>query len=178
MAELSTLARPYAKAAFKYAADADALRDWSKMLATASAVAGQEVVGRLLASPVQTARQQADALIEICGDALDAPGRNFIHTLATNRRLPLLGEISRQFETLKAGREKTLAVEVTAAGEVSAGQQRKLAAALQARLGQDVSLQVAIDKSLLGGALVRAGDTVLDGSVRGRLAKLAAALNS
>ena len=148
------------------------------MLATAAAVSEQEVVVRLLASPTHTATQQADAVIEICGDALDAQGRNFVHTLSTNRRLPLLAEIAQQFETLKAGLEKTLAVEVTSAGEVSTEQQDKLAAALKAKLGHDVSLQVEIDKSLLGGAVVRAGDTVLDGSVRGRLAKLAEALNS
>ncbi|WIO74307.1 F0F1 ATP synthase subunit delta [Porticoccaceae bacterium LTM1] len=178
MAELSTLARPYAKAAFKYAVDANALQDWSKMLATASAVAGQEVVERLLASPTHTAAQQADAVVEICGDTLNDQGRNFVHTLSANRRLPLLGEIAQQFETLRAGLEKTLTVQVTAAGDVTAEQQQKLADALKAKLGHEVSLQVDIDKSLLGGAVVRAGDTVLDGSVRGRLAKLAEALNS
>ena len=178
MAELSTLARPYAKAAFKNAVEGNALQDWSKMLGTAAAVAQQDVVGRLLASPTHTAAQQAEAVVDICGDELNEQGRNFIHTLSANRRLPLLAEINRQFETLKAGLEKTLAVEITAAGEVSDEQQQKLAAALKARLGHDVSLQVAIDKNLLGGAVVRAGDTVLDGSVRGRLAKLAEALNS
>lgn len=178
MAELSTLARPYAKAAFQYAVDGNSLQDWSKMLATAAAVSQQEVVERLLASPTHTATQQADAVADICGDVLNAQGRNFISTLATNRRLPLLAEIADQFETLKAGLEKTLAVDVVAAGEVSEEQQQKLATALKAKLGHEVTLQVETDKSLLGGAIVRAGDTVLDGSVRGRLAKLAEALNS
>ncbi|MDM3870790.1 F0F1 ATP synthase subunit delta [Porticoccus sp. W117] len=178
MAELSTLARPYAKAAFKHAADAGALQDWSKMLATAAAVSQHDAVERLLASPTHTAAQQAETVIDVCGDALNESGRNFVHTLSANRRLPLLAEVSRQFEVLKAGLEKNLAVEVTSAGEVSSEQQDKLAAALKSRLGHDVTLQVEVDKSLLGGAVIRAGDTVLDGSVRGRLAKLAEALNS
>lgn len=148
------------------------------MLATAGAVAQQEVVVRLLASPTHTAAQQADAFVEICGDALHDKGRNFIRVLSDKRRLPLLPEIAQQFDTLKAGLEKTLKVNVTAAGEVSAEQQEKLASALKARLGHDVTLQVSVDNKLLGGAVVRAGDTVFDGSVRGRLAKLAEKLKS
>ncbi len=178
MAETSTLARPYAKAAFNYAVGANALREWSKMLVTAGAVTEQEVVVRLLASPTHTTAQQAEALIDICGDSLDEKGRNFIHSLSDNRRLPLLPEITRQFETLKAGLEKTLKVDVTAAREIDSEQQEKLASALKARVGHEVTLQVSVDNSLLGGAVIRAGDTVFEGSVRGRLAKLAETLNT
>ena len=178
MAELSTLARPYAKAAFEYAAAKGELQGWSDSLGVVAAVAQQSEVEKLLSSPNYTADQQAKQLIEICGDALNEQGCNFIGVLAENRRLKLLPAIQQQFEVLKANREKSIDVDVVSAGEITSEQQEKLASALRTKLDRDVNLQVSIDKRLLGGAIVRAGDTVIDGSIRGRLAKLAEALNS
>ena len=178
MAELSTLARPYAKAAFEFADTASELQGWSQSLAIAGSVTQQPNVVKLLSSPSVTADQQARALIEICGDALSDQGRNFLTVLSENRRLQLLPEISQQFDVLKANREKAVDVEVTAAFELDADQQQKLSDALSAKLERKVNMQVSLDKSLLGGAVIRAGDTVIDGSIRGRLAKLAESLNS
>ena len=178
MAELSTLARPYARAAFEYAAQADDLQIWSQSLATAGSVAQQADVVKLLSSPSYTAQQQAATLIEICGDALDQKGQNFLSVLSENRRLHLLPEISLQFDVLKANREKAVDVELVAAHELDAKQQQKLGEALSAKLERKVNMQVSLDKSLLGGAVIRAGDTVIDGSIRGRLAKLAESLHS
>ena len=178
MAELSTLARPYAKAAFEYAAANGDLQGWSDSLGVIAAVAQQSEVNKMLSSPSYTAEQQASQLMEICGDALSAQGRNFIEVLAENRRLKLLPFIQQQFEVLKANREKSVDVDVVSAGEITPEQQDKLARALSAKLERDVSLQVSVDKSLLGGAVIRAGDTVIDGSIRGRLSKLAEALNT
>jgi F-type H+-transporting ATPase subunit delta len=178
MAELITLARPYAKAAFRTAFTAGALDLWSGMLATAAAVTEQKAVVNLLGSPTLTTAAQAKVVIDVCGDALNDKGQNFIYALATNRRLPLLTEIYGQFELLKAELEKTMDVNVVSAYQVSDEQQANLVTALKAKMGRDVSLQVTVDKSLIGGAIVRAGDTVLDSSVRGSLAKLAEALNS
>ena len=178
MAELSTLARPYARAAFEYAAQADELQSWSQCLATAGSVAQQADVVKLLSSPSYTAQQQAATLIEICGDALDQKGQNFLSVLSENRRLQLLPEISLQFDVLKANREKAVDVELVAAHELDAEQQQKLGEALSAKLERKVNMQVSLDKSLLGGAVIRAGDTVIDGSIRGRLAKLAESLHS
>ena len=178
MAELSTLARPYAKAAFEFAADAGDLQGWSRSLSTAGAVAQQAAVVKLLSSPSSTATQQAAAVIEICGDELGTTGQNFIAILSENRRLQLLPQISHQFEIMKANREKAVDVEVTAAHEMDADQQQKLSDALSAKLERKVNMQVSLDKSLLGGAVIRAGDTVIDGSIRGRLTKLAESLNS
>lgn len=178
MAELSTLARPYAKAAFEYAADAGDLQGWSTSLAVAAAVAQQETVVKLLGSPSYTAAQQAEKVTRICGDALTPKPLSFVRVLAENRRLTLLPQIYQQFEVLKANREKTIEVSVTAAQPISSEQQEKLASALSAKLERTVTMQVAVDSSLIGGAVVRAGDTVIDGSIRGRLAKLAEALNS
>ena len=178
MAELSTLARPYAKAAFEYAAQAGQLQGWSDSLSTAGSVAQQASVVKLLSSPSFTAQQQATALIEICGDALDQQGQNFLTVLSENHRLQLLPEISLQFDILKANREKSVDVEVVAAHELDAEQQQKLSDALSAKLERKVNMQVSLDKSLLGGAVIRAGDLVIDGSIRGRLAKLAESLHS
>jgi len=178
MAELSTLARPYAKAAFQYAADASDLQGWSDSLAVAAAVAAQDVVVKLLSSPSYTATQQAEKTIEVCGDALNEKSRSFVQVLAENRRLQLLPQIYQQFEVLKANREKTVEVSVVSASEISTEQQDKLASALSSKLERQVNMQVSIDDSLIGGIVVRAGDTVIDGSIRGRLAKLAEVLNS
>ncbi len=178
MAELSTLARPYAKAVFEYAASTAQLDDWYNALAAAASVTRQENVVALLRSPSYTPIEQAAKLIDICGEQLNAQQQNFIRILAENRRLPLLTEILQQFQILKANQEKTVEVELIAASEITPEQQDKLAKALSAKLEREVSMQVSLDKSLLGGAVVRAGDTVIDGSIRGRLTKLAEALNS
>ena len=178
MAELSTLARPYAKAAFEYAASVNDLQGWSENLEVIAAVAQQQAVVKLLSSPSYTAAQQAEKTIEICGDAVTNEIGRFLQVLAENRRLQLLPQIYQQFEVLKANREKTVEVNVVSATEISTEQQNKLASALSAKLERDVNMQVSVDDSLIGGAVVRAGDTVIDGSIRGRLAKLAEALNS
>ncbi|WP_438957582.1 F0F1 ATP synthase subunit delta [Porticoccus sp.] len=178
MAELSTLARPYAKAAFEYAAEAGDLQNWSDGLAVAAAVAQQNVVEKLLSSPTYTAAQQAEKVITVCGDALSGKMLNFIRVLADNHRLKLLPQIYQQFEILKANREKTVEVNVVSAMEITAEQQEKLASALSAKLERTVNMQMSIDSTLIGGAVVRAGDTVIDGSIRGRLSKLAEALHS
>ncbi|MCS5587949.1 MAG: F0F1 ATP synthase subunit delta [Porticoccaceae bacterium] len=178
MAELSTLARPYAKAAFEYAVEAEDLQGWSDSLALTGTVAQQPALSKLLSSPSATAVQQADAFKDICGDQLLAACQNFISILSENRRLQLLPQISQQFEIMKANREKAVDVDIVAARELDAGQQKTLSDALSAKLERKVNLQVSLDKSLLGGAVIRAGDTVIDGSIRGRLTKLAESLNS
>jgi F-type H+-transporting ATPase subunit delta len=178
MAELSTLARPYAKAAFEYAVDAKDLQGWSDSLALAASVAQQPSVEELLSSPSATAVEQAEAVQDICGDALATACQNFISILSENRRLQLLPHISQQFETMKANLEKAVDVDIVAASDLDAAQQQTLSDALSAKLERKVNLQVSLDKSLLGGAIIRAGDTVIDGSICGRLTKLAESLNS
>lgn len=178
MAELSTLARPYAKAAFEFAVDAPDLKGWADSLATSAAVTQHATVVKLLRSPSSTPAQQAATIIDLCGDVLDVTGQNFIVILSENRRLTLLPQISLQFEAMKANREKAVDVDVTAAQPLGAQQQQMLSDALSKKLQRKVNMQVSLDKSLLGGAVIRAGDTVIDGSIRGRLTKLAESLNS
>ena len=133
---------------------------------------------KLLASPGSTPAHQAATIIDLCGDVLDATGRNFIVILSENRRLTLLPQISYQFEIMKANREKAVDVDVVSAQPLDAEQQKMLSEALSIKLQRKVNMQVSLDKSLLGGAVIRAGDTVIDGSIRGRLTKLAESLNS
>jgi F-type H+-transporting ATPase subunit delta len=178
MAELSTLARPYAKAAFEFAVDASDLQGWASCLATSAAVTQHAAVVKLLRSPSSTPIQQAATIIDLCGDDLNATGQNFITILSENRRLTLLPQISHQFEVMKANREKAVDVDVAAAQSLDAQQQQMLSDALSNKLQRKVNMQVSLDKSLLGGAVIRAGDTVIDGSIRGRLTKLAESLNS
>jgi F-type H+-transporting ATPase subunit delta len=178
MAELSTLARPYAKAAFEYAVEAKDVQGWSDSLSLAASVAQQPAVEKLLSSPSATAEKQAEAVQNICGDELATVSQNFISILSENRRLQLLPQISQQFEIMKANLEKAVDVDVVAASKLNAAQQKALSEALSAKLERKVNLQVSLDKSLLGGAVIRAGDTVIDGSIRGRLTKLAESLNS
>jgi len=178
MAELSTLARPYAKAAFEYAIAANAITAWSQGLATTAAVAQQPVVDAALESPNLTADQKAQALIDLIGDSLNGAMQNFLHILAENRRLPLLAQISQQFEMFKAEREKSVDVEIASASKLDEVQTQKLIQALSNKLQRSVNMQVRVDKTLIGGLVVRTGDTVIDGSIRGRLAKLAELLHS
>ncbi len=178
MAEPSTLARPYARAAFEYARQAGALTEWSAQLTVAAAVAGDKKMAALLSSPSYTAEQMADTLVDVCGDELQQGARNFIHVLAANKRLPLLPEIHSLFDQYKANQEKSVDVEVLSAFELDEATERGLAEVLTKKLEREVRVDSKVDHSLLGGVLIRAGDLVIDGSVRGRLNKLAEAMNS
>ena len=178
MAELITVARPYAKAAFQYADENGALAEWSDMLAFAAAVSNDEAVSGYLQNPKITPAQKAEAFGELCKDKLNEQGKNFVTLLAQNKRLTALPEIAALYETLKSQKEQSVDVEITSAFALSDEQAGKLAASLKQKLGRDVNVTTEEDKSLVGGVIIRAGDLVIDGSVRGKLAKLAEKLNS
>ena len=178
MAELTTLARPYAKAAFEYASTAKAVQSWSDAFDVAAAVVEQDRVKNALISPSLSAERKASIFLQILGDELDEKQKNFVRILAENKRLGLLPYIKEQFVAMKAMQEKSIDVEVTAAYELPVDLTNKLAQALSARLNRKVSVHGSVDKSLMGGAVIQTGDLVIDGSVRGRLAKLAERLKS
>lgn len=178
MAELTTLARPYAKAAFEYARDHNSLDQWSEQLAMVAAVSTQEALQKVLSNPSRTAEQQVAVLVDVCDDQMAAPLRNFLSVVADNKRLPLLPQIAGLFANFKANHEKSVDVEVVSAFELEDEVTRKLSDALSRKLERTVNVRSTTDASLLGGVLIRAGDLVIDGSVRGRLNKLAAAMNS
>lgn len=178
MAEWITLARPYANAAFNYAAEQNVLGDWLRQLTLAANVAGSDKVKQIIASPALTSEQQASTLIALCGNELSEKVCNFIRALAANKRLPLLPEIAELFEQLKANRENSVNVEIASAFPLGDALSERLTQALRGKLQREVTVNTVVDKSLLGGVLVRSGDVVIDGSVRGRLEKLAKAMNS
>ena len=173
MADKSTIARPYAKAAFEQARERGRLGPWSEGLRTAAAVISDSRVEALLGNPRVTPEELAALVIEIVGARLDEEGRNFVRTLADNRRLVLLPQISALFDELKGEAEGVIDVTVTSAAPLDDSQLGKLTAALERRLGRSVRLQCATDPSLIGGAVLRAGDLVIDGSLRSRLERIA-----
>ncbi|MFL0811027.1 MAG: F0F1 ATP synthase subunit delta [Agarilytica sp.] len=178
MAELTTLARPYAKAAFEFAREQKDLAGWLSLLTQAAAVASQEKVEALLSSPGLTTADKGKHFCSVCGDSLNEKQKNFLQTLALYNRLSLLPQVAELFELYKANQEKTVDVEIQTAFEISSEMEQKLASTLKSKLDRDVELSTNVDKSLIGGALIRAGDTVIDGSARGRLAKLSEAMNA
>jgi F-type H+-transporting ATPase subunit delta len=178
MAELSTLARPYARAAFEYASSENALTEWLSELQLVSVVVADTEVKNLLSDPSLTSDRQADVFIALFGDELGDSRKRFLHVLAENRRLGLAPNILTQFAQLKALREQSVDVEMVSPFEVPDAVRDRIAQALSKRLERDVVVSTSIDSSLLGGVLIRAGDLVIDGSVRGRLNKLAEALTN
>ncbi|MEX0387154.1 F0F1 ATP synthase subunit delta [Spiribacter onubensis] len=177
MAQETTVARPYAEAAFELAREAEALAGWADGLALAATVVADERVDAVLGNPRVDDERKAGLILEVCGDALDPQQRNFIRLLVNRDRITLLPEIRQQFDLLRADHEKTLRAELITAQPVDDTVRDRLARALSDRLEREVTLEIRLDESLIGGAVVRAGDLVIDGSVRGRLARLTGALS-
>lgn len=173
MAEKATIARPYAKAAFEHAQQKGTLPRWSEGLATASAVVVDPQVARLIGNPHVTPSQLVSLIADIAGDRLDTDTRQFLETVAVNGRLNVLPDIAAMFEIMRAEIENVADVEVTSAVALDAAQQQRLSSALRRRLKRDVRLHCSVDPSLIGGAVVRSGDMVIDGSLKARLARLA-----
>jgi F-type H+-transporting ATPase subunit delta len=172
----TTIARPYAKAAFEYALQHKQITPWAEMLACSATIVHDPAVSILFGDPRVTAKVLARFILDICGDPSLQSGEHFIHLLADNRRLNILPEIVILFEAYCAEHEKRVDVQVTSAFALSEQEKTQLEAALKTRLQREVSLQCGIDQNLLGGAVIRMGDQVIDGSVRGSLARLSAVL--
>jgi F-type H+-transporting ATPase subunit delta len=176
MAETSTIARPYALAAFKQAKEEGKLAEWSEMTALLGTIVADPLMKGLISSPKVKSEQLAELIIDVGGDALSDTGRNFVRVLAENRRLFYLAEIGRIFEEERAGSEGRSRVEVTSAFELDDDQRQRIADTMSKRLGTEVDLRVRVDGSLIGGVVVRAGDLVIDASLRGRMNALANSL--
>ena len=176
MAETITVARPYAQAAFMVATEQQALQEWSDMLGLLAGVASDAAMASLIESPELTETQLADLIVDICGDRLNDKGANFVRVLAANRRLELLPEIAALFEIQRQEAEGTIKAELVSAYPATDEQQARIIESLRRRLGKEIELSCSTDAGLLGGAIIRAGDLVIDGSVRGKLARLGSAL--
>ena len=173
MAEFTTAARPYAKAAFELAQEKNNLEGWSDTLAFMAAVVHNPTMRAILDSPSMTTQQAADLVISVCREHIDAQGENFIKLLAENRRLTLLPEITALYGFYRSEAEGKIDAEVISARKLTQKQMSSITIALKKRLGREVSLTATTDSKLLGGAIIRAGDLVIDGSIRGKLDKLA-----
>ena len=173
MSQTLTLARPYARAAFAVARDENALAAWSQALGFAAHVSADPRVATLLGDP---RLRDADAIALLApSDAGEGFGR-FLSMLGANRRLALLPEIAGLFEELRAEAERVVKARVTSASALPAGELDGIKAALRKRFGRDVEVETAVDPSLIGGAVIDAGDVVIDGSLKGKLERLQTAL--
>ena len=173
MSQALTLARPYARAAFAIAKDAGALPAWSDALAFAARVAADPQVAALLGNPKLT---QADTATLLAPEAAGELFGNFLGLLFENRRLSLLPEISGLYDALRFEAERVVKAKVTSAAALPADELATIKAALARRFGRDVEVETALDESLIGGAVIDAGDVVIDGSLKGKLERLQSAL--
>ena len=176
MAEPSTVARPYAEAAFRLADEAGALGKWAEMLGARAQVAQDERVRAAIADPNLSDAKAAGLFISILAGRLSGEAENFLRVLAQNGRLGLLPEIRVQFEELKNEREGVLEAEVHSAFELSQAQVAELVQRLEKKTGRKVRTKVEIDKNLIAGVRIVLGDQVIDGSARAQLGALETAL--
>jgi F-type H+-transporting ATPase subunit delta len=176
MAEKTTVARPYAQAVFALAQEQGDLKGWSDSLQLLAQIVSDAEMAVMLNNPSVTDDQLVELFISICGEKLNESGVNLVKVLAEGGRLELLPEISVLYEVERANVEGTITAEVTSATELNDAQKSKIADALKSRFSRDVSLQCEVDETLLGGAIIRAGDVVIDGSVIGKLRKLSTQL--
>ena len=177
MAEKTTIARPYAQAIFQIAREKGNLAQTAEALQIAGAVVSDSYIHGLIGNPDVPNAKIAEVLIEACGDRASAETGNFLKLLAESGRLVVLAEISELFDEYRAEEEKSVEAEVISATELSESQKQEIAASLKKRVGREVTLQCKTDASLIGGAIIRAGDLVIDGSLTAQLNKLTYALS-
>ena len=176
MSGLTTLARPYAKAAFALARKDDDLAAWDDMLMATAGVTSDEGMASWLKSPHSTAEKAVEIITEAIGGDIDAGFQGYLGVLAANDRLSLCGEISGMFEQLRQDAEKRLRVRVVSAVALQEAESERMQAALAKRFEREITLNSEIDADVLGGAIIYAGDQVIDGSLQGRLKRLETSL--
>lgn len=176
MAEPATLARPYAKAAFELAREEGALADWSALLGGLAAAVRDPQVVQWIGHPALGRGQLAELLIKSADKPLSQPAQNLLRLLAEYQRLKLAPAIAEQFEALRAEAERRVEVEITSAARVDEAQQAALVDAIRRKLDREVEVSWKTDPELVAGAVIRAGDLVIDGSVRGELERMATVL--
>lgn len=176
MEERITAARPYALAVFKLARERGQLDTWSEMLGFLASAVTDPQMKALIANPKLERGRLAEIVLEVGGGRFTDEAQNLVRVLAANRRLDLAPEMARVFEAEKAGAERRQRVEVTSAYAVNAKFKQALADAMERRLGCAVELEVETDRALIGGVVIRAGDLVIDASLRGRIRQLGADL--
>lgn len=176
MAELMTIARPYAEAVFTLALEEKKMDAWSEQLANLATIASDEAMQEMLNNPAYSADQTVSVFEAVMGDGLTAEGKNLLQMMAENKRLTALAEVSEMYETLKAAEEKKVRATVISARKPTVEQKKKLSAALNAKFDADVEIEYEVDESLISGIKIKVGDWAVDGSAVSQLNKLGAAI--
>ena len=175
--EMKTIARPYAKAAFDFAVENKAVDNWLTMLSFAATVVQNKQMDDVINGNLN-AEKMADVFLAVCGEQLDEQGQNLIKVMAVNGRLSVLPAVVQEFASLKAELDREVEADVVSATKLTKQQMAKIQASLEKRLARKVKLNCSVDKKLMAGIIIKAGDLVIDGSVRGRLSRLAETLQS
>ncbi len=178
MAEISTIARPYAVAAYKLGREQNALSKWSEMLGFAAAVADNEQIKAYIQDPKVVSSDLQANFLKVCGDNLNENGQNLVKILVEYGRLSILPEIYSAFEALKAQDEGTLDAQIIVATKISAAETKDLVKRLEAKFGKKIEANVSIDPEIIGGIKIIVGDTVIDASIKGQLQNLAYSLTA
>lgn len=178
MAEISTIARPYAVAAYKLGREQKSLAQWSEMLSFATAVASDAQMQAYIQDPKVVSSELQAAFLKVCGDKLNEQGQNLIKVLVEYGRMSILPAITEAFEELKALDEGTLDAQIIAAAKPSAAEVKDLVKRLEAKFGKKIEANVSVDSDLIGGIKIIVGDTVIDASVKGQLQNLAYTLSA
>lgn len=177
MSELTTAARPYAKAVFELATEEKSQEQWSDALAALAVIVSDEGMAAAIENPNFDAASLAGLVIDVAGKALDAKAQNLVKLLAENGRMAVVPALKEIYDSLNSESQGSIDATVVSAFELTEKQQKDLSASLTKKLGQDVKLDCSVDESLLGGVIVQAGDLVIDGSLKGRLDKMTSALS-
>ena len=178
MSAQSNVARPYAQALFELAQDQGDLAGWDSRLKLLAAVAGDPSLIQLAGNPHVSDDQLVGLILDVCGDKLGGEGGNLVRLVVKNGRLGDLADIADAFAARKEEAEKVISAKMVTASEMADEQQQKFSAALQSKLGRNVELEFEVDEALIGGAVIRAGDWVVDGSVKAQLEQLVGAIGS
>jgi len=177
MSEMITVARPYAKAAFEFAVQSESLDSWHEMLVFAAEVAKNQDMKSFLSGSV-SANKMVEVFSQVCGEQLNDKGLNLVKIMAENGRLPVLPAVVDLFAEMHADYRREISVDITSAVELVAEQVDKLSVALEKRLERKVNLNCSVDASLVGGLVIKAGDIVIDSTIRGKLNRLTDTLQS
>ena len=173
MAEYTTSARPYARAVYALANETSSVDGWGEALALLAAVAADANMQALLDKPQLGKEQKGELMLKVISDKLNQQQQNLVRFMAENDRLKALPEVAHQFEVYRAEAEGKVEAEVISAFALSSEQEQAITAMLKSKLGRDVSITTSTDESLIGGVIIKAGDTIIDGSMKSQLESLA-----
>ncbi len=178
MSDLSHIARPYAKAVFDLAHDAKDYATWSDQLALLSSVVADPALIEVIQNPAVSAQQLSDLMLDVCKGKLNTEGENLVKLLVQNDRLGALSDVTEQFLEMRDEAQQVIEAQLVTASKVDEAQMKIFEQALSKRLGKQIKLEASVDEDLIGGAVVRAGDWVVDGSVKAQLQNLVGAISS